>query len=135
MGPENIKVSWGGCMNYDDFFNKYVSLLGKIYKRESDYLEIKTRVHNRAMRQLIALEEELSRNIPMAEKLYFELMKNEDEYIQWHASASCLSLGILVEESLKILDDIIANGDRWMLWHAERTLKIWRGEIRPDQPG
>lgn len=120
-------------MKYSEILNKYVSLLGKIRKSQDDYLKIKTSVHNKAMRQLITLDEELRTDIPMAERIYFTLMENEDEYIQWLAAARCLRLGILVEEALKILDDIIERGDRWMVWHAERTLKIWRGGITPDQ--
>lgn len=120
-------------MRKDDIGGKYVNLLDRIRKRQEDYLTIKTHVHNRAMRQIIELDAELSKDISSAKKIYFELLKSEDEYIQWFSAARCLKLGILVDKSLKILDDIIAHGDRWMVWHAERTLKIWRGEIQPNQ--
>ena len=123
-----------GWTEKDIILEKYLALSSKVYKRREDYLKIKASVHNRAMRQLIALDAELSEKASLAEVVYGELLKNEDEYIQWSAAACCLRLGVLTEESLNVLDNIIASGDQWMTFHAKRTLKIWRGEIDPTQP-
>ena len=83
---------------------------------------------------MIALENELSKDIELAEKVYAELLENDDMYTKLCAAAACLHLNLHIEKSVKILENIVMTGDSMSAISADRNLKIWRGEIGPNDP-
>ena len=87
------------------------------------------------MREMIRLDDELYKDIDLAEKVYAELLEIEDMYIQLTVAARCLNLNLHVESAMKTLEFICVKGEKMHSMYAERTLKIWRGEIGPNDSG
>jgi len=129
-----IKVLWGEHMTKEEYIAKYIDSFSKLCKKPEDYTRCKVKSHNRAMRELIALEDELSQDVELTEEVFSALLENEDSYIQQNIAGRCLSLNLHIKKSVEILERTSENGDRMSAMGAERTLKIWRGELKPDAP-
>jgi len=137
MGFENITNVRGRCMmkDYKYYIDKYLDLLFQTCTKPEDYGKISIRKHNKAIVRLNALQEEICKDNDLAEKIFFELLRNHDITVLLNATACCIHFNLHIEEAVKTLEFIIISGDRWNAEWAERTLKIWRGEIGPDDPG
>ena len=139
MGFKSLKIFWGASMtkNCKYYVDKYLKTLSKICFSPSDYSDPKfsTRVHNRAIDQFNLLEVVIEENLELANEVYSELMEINDIKVKFYASAYCLKLNINVERAEEILEHIRKTGEKWIALYAERNLKIWRGEIDPDDPG
>jgi len=61
-------------------------------------------------------------------------MEIKDFKVQFYAAAHCLELNINTARAEEVLENIIKAGERCAVMDAERNLKIWRGEINPDDP-
>ena len=73
--------------------------------------------------------------MPQLEKEVFaELIKHDDEFIRGNSAGRCLSIGILEDEALLVINDIIAHGSYSNAFLAKIALRIWRGEIEPNKP-
>ena len=118
------------------YVDKFLKTLSKIRLWPSDYENPKltTRAHNRAVDQYNILEIIMKENHELAAKVYLELMEIKDFKVQFYAAANCLELNINTARAEKVLENIIKAGERCAVMFAERNLKIWRGEINPDDP-
>ena len=121
-------------MMKEEYVEKYISLCSMLCKSPDDYNKNKVNNHNKAIRKLITLREELSKNDILSYKVYSILLENADIYIRQSAATECLNLNIHIEKSEQLLEYIIQKGERMASMGAERTLKIWRGEIKPTDP-
>jgi hypothetical protein len=117
----------------EEYIEQYINLCSMLCKEPEDYTKSRVRGHNKAMRELIALDGELSGNAGLLEKAYFELLEDEDIYVQLTVAARCLNLGFHVDRAAEILEFIREKGDGLYCAYAERVLKVWRGEIRGDE--
>lgn len=136
MGSLGVEVFRGECMKNEkeSVVNEILELYEKTIKGPDDNRKIPNRIHNKATRKLIEIEEKL-RTMPQLEKEVFaELIKNDDEFIRENSAARCLLIGILEDEALLVINDIIAHGSYSNAFLAKRVLKIWRGEIDPNKP-
>ena len=133
MGTELLR---GASMKNEkeSVVNEILELYEKTTKGPDDKRKIPTRVHNKATQKLINIKEKL-RTMPQLEKEVFaELIKADDEFIRQSSAARCLLIGILEDEALLVINDIIAHGSYSNAFLAKRVLKIWRGEIDPSKP-
>ena len=138
MGFENITNVRGGCMmkDYKYYVGEFLKTLSKMCLSPDDYENPKltTKVHNRAVDQYRIIKAVLEENHELAEKVYSELMEINDVKVQFYAAAHCLELNINTARAEEILENIERTGEKWAVMFAERNLKIWRGEINPDDP-
>ena len=116
------------------YIEKYVMLCGSLCKVATDYTRAKVKKHNKAMQQLILLEEELSGEIGLAEEVYDSLLNSTDNYVRQSAATDCLRFNIHTERAIAELEYICANGERMAAMGADRILRIWRGELDPSKP-
>ena len=122
--------------DYKYYVEKYIQYRSKMCQSPDDYGIINTRVHNKAVDNLNSLIAEMLKDIDVTKKVYSILLENENSFIQQNSAGECLELTppIHVEKSIEILEHTIQYGEIWEIMGAERTLKIWRGEINPDDP-
>lgn len=128
----------------EEYVEKYIKLWMKQISNPEDYgSETKVKAHNKAARELHLLCEELHKDGFMSEKVYGELIANEDQRIRQSAASACLKLNsdhgyeIHIDKSVRLLESISKQDDGGLNWHAkgaERVLKIWRGELDPRRP-
>lgn len=116
---------------FDDYIKYHSRLCNEM---EDYYSKRKVLVHNKAMRKLIALREEIAADMDAANEVYKLLLSYENMYVQQSAASDCLNLNILVDQSLQILKDRIKNGDRMHSMAAKRVLLIWEGKLDPNSP-
>lgn len=112
----------------------YIKLDSQLCKKKEDYIKEKVAKHNKAMKKLLALKEQIKADKYIAEQVYCLLLCCNDTHVRQSAATDCLSLNIHIEESLQILKDICKNGDRMAAMGAERTLLIWEGKLNPNSP-
>lgn len=116
-------------------FEDYIKYHSKLCNKREDYYSKKNvLIHNKAMRKLIALREEIAADMDTANEVYKLLLSCENIYVQQSAASDCLKLNIHVDQSLQILKDIIENGDRMQSMAAKRMLLIWEGKLDPNSP-
>ena len=118
----------------EQYIEEYIRLSGFLAKKPSDYTKKTTKKHNKAMKQLLLLEKDLSKNLQLATEVYSILLNNEDLYIKQSAATECLDLRICVDQSIEVLEYIRQNGERMASMGADRILRIWRGELDPSKP-
>ena len=135
MGHKSIEIFWGGRMKKEEYIEKILYLNSQLCQKPDDYSKEKVKGHNNAARKLFALENVLANDIEMAKAVYRKLMESEDEFTKSNAAARCLQLKIYTDKALEIIEYRRKHGERWEAMGAERQLKIWRGEIGPDDPG
>ena len=122
-------------MTKEEYVAKYINLCSKLCTKPDDYTKSKITKHNKAMRELIALDDELHKDIPLAEKVYAKLLENKNTHVQLISAARCLNTNLNIDSAVKILEFIRKKGDRMDSMDAERALRVWRGEIKTDEPG
>jgi len=122
-------------MTKEEYIEEIIHLSSQLCQKPDDYTKEKVKVHNKAARKLTALENTLDNDLEMAGEVYAELLDNEDTYIKQRSAAACLHLNLHIKKSVKILEYLRKHGERWETMGAERQLKIWRGEIGPNDPG
>ena len=120
--------------NTNNYVDKYIMLCSQLCKTVEDYTNKKVAKHNRAVKKLIKLKEQMYADDELTEKVYKILLSYEDTHVQQSAATDCLRLNIYTYTSVKILKSIIQNGDRMSAMGAERTLLIWEGKLSPDKP-
>ena len=135
MGYKSDETFWGENMTKDEYIEKIICLRSKLCQKPDDYTKSKVKIHNKAVRELIATENELGKDIDLAEQVYAVLIESEDMYIKQCAATACLFLNIHIKKAVKILEHQIKRGEVWEAMSAERQLKIWRGEISHNDPG
>ena len=131
-------------MTKGKYAEKYIELLMKQISNPRDYgSKTKLKAHNKAATELHRLCTELHKDASMSEKVYGELLANENQRIQQSAASACLALNsdygyeIHIDKSVRILEEISKQDDGGLNWPAqgaERVLKIWRGELDPMRP-
>lgn len=121
-------------MTKNEFIEKIVYLNSQFCKRPDDYTKERVKIHNKAAKKLNVIENALCNDIEMATLVYGELMDSEDNFTRSNAAAWSLELKINTEKAIKVLKNLKKHGDEWEAMGAERLLKIWRGEIGPDDP-
>ena len=136
MGPLGVKVFWGDRMKNDkeSVVNEILELYEKTTKGPDDKRKIPIRVHNKATQKIIEIKENLRATPQLEKEVFAELIKHDDEFVRQNSAARCLLIGILEDEALLTLNDIIAHGSHSNAFLAKRVLKIWRGEIDPSKP-
>jgi len=117
-----------------EYIDRYLDLHSKTCRKPGDYEKISLRKHNKAMRELISLYDEINSDRGLAEEVYSELLQNADMDVQLSAAASCLKLNIHIEDATEILERISKTGHSMAATNAVRVLGVWRGEIDPDKP-
>ena len=137
MGCLAAKTSWGERMigDYNQYVDQYIRLISMTCLKPEDYTKDKVKTNNKVMPKLKALCDEIDTDIELAGKVYSKLMHNEDRAIQLRAAGVCLKLNLHIEKAVEILERLTKTGNPWYSMPAERALKIWRGEIGPDDPG
>ena len=136
MGNLGVKIFWSENMNYNInyYVEKYVLYCSQLCRDEDDYTKEKVKKHNQAMKSLNKLKEEIGIDIQLKNSVYSMLLNNSDIYVQQSAATDCLNNDIHITESLKILKRISNSRDRMASMEAKRILRIWKGEISPDDP-
>jgi len=119
----------------DKYVEKIIELWSKLCQKPDDYTKAKVKINNLAIDELIPLIEELTKDHDLSEKVFEELLENNDPFIRQNAASHCLSLNLHIEKSVKTLKGFLKHGKPWEAMGAERSLKIWRGEIGPNDPG
>ena len=77
---------------------------------KNDYVDkLKVKKHNEAIRKLNKLQNEITQNI--SEDMLNMLLNHEDDRVKINAASFCLHSKILVEQSVLVLKNIIANSD------------------------
>jgi len=122
-------------MTKEEYIEKIIHFNSQLCQKPDDYTKEKVKGHNKAARKLFALENALANDIEMAGEVYRELMENEDKFTKSNAAVRCLQLKIHTDKALEIIEYRRKHGERWEAMGAERQLKIWRGEIGPNDPG
>ena len=117
------------------FITALLETYNKMCKKPEDYYGASClTTHDKAVRKLSAIREELENDHSLAKDVYSELLKNEDEYIRVDAAWRCVELGILEKNALSVVNDTIAHGTHSNAFLAKIVLRIWRGEIEPNKP-
>ena len=122
-------------MTKEEYIEKIIQLSSQLCQKPDDYTKNKVKEHNKAARKLTVLENALANDIEMAKEVFGELLESENMFIKQNAATHCLELSLHIKKSVKILEHICKKGEVWNAMGAERQLKIWRGEIEPDDPG
>ena len=120
--------------NYKEYINKYLNLHSQTCSKPEDYDRISVAKHNKAIVKLNAFQDEICKDQDLAEKVFSELLQNEDITVLLGAAACCVNHNILIEDAEKTLEWIVQTGDYWITGIAERVLGVWCGEIDPDKP-
>ncbi len=118
-----------------EYIDRINHLNARTLQKPSDYAKGNVKKHNKAMQSLIALEDKLKDDLVLAGEVYLELLESTNKLTQSNAAVRCLQLGIHTERALEILEYRRVNGEPWEKMGAERQLKLWRGEIKPHEPG
>ena len=136
MGNLGIAIFWGGNMNTKiaNYADEYIVLCSQLCQKAEDYTKEKVAEHNRAMKKLSKLKNDMYKDLRLTESVYSTLLSNEDAYVQQTAATDCLLLNIHVGTSVKILKKVYRCGDRMSAMGAKRTLLIWEGKLSPDEP-
>ncbi len=121
-------------MTREDAVGRYVELCATLCKAPEDYTPANVKRHNRAVKECIKLEEELGRDAALERDVYLALIENEDDYVRQSAAARCLELGIETKKAVKIIKSFRKSQNPMSASWAERTLKLWRGKIGPNDP-
>lgn len=119
---------------YDDYVEEYLLLCSRLCKTPADYTAEKVKVHNRAMKSLSSLSDEIVADSEVAESVFAVLLRCDDENVKKTAATTCLHIGVQTEEAVRVLETICQSCNRMAAMGAERVLKIWRGEIAANQP-
>lgn len=111
----------------DELAKKYIEkhiqsdLIIESVKMTTDY-----KTNNREAKKLQKLFMELSQNIPLAQKVYKELLQTDIVTTKAISAAECLRLGILQKQALRILRELAARKDIGIIsFEAEMTLNMW----------
>jgi len=121
-------------MTIETYIARYIDLCSKLCFEPEDYTKSKVKRHNLAKRALIALDNELGKDIDLSEKVYSSLLDSREIGVRLVVGIKCLSLNLLTKEATDTLEQICKDGTRMVAMGAERALKIWRGETNPDEP-
>lgn len=121
-------------MTKNEYIEKIIYLSSLCAQRPEDYGKINIKIHNKAARKLTKLEDDLASDIEMAKEVYGELIESDNNFIKKNAAALCLELKIHTDKAVKVFKYFKKHGERWEAMGAERQLKIWRGEIGPNDP-
>ena len=135
MGHKSDEIFGGENMTKDEYIERILHLNSQLCQKPDDYSKEKVKGHNKAARKLTALENILVNDIEMAGEVYGELMESEDKFIKSNAAVRCLQLKIHIDKAIEIFEYLSKHGESWEVMGAERQLKIWRGEISPNDPG
>ena len=111
-----------------EYVEKYLEICSALCKNPDDYTKANVKRHNEAMVELQSFVEELVKDREKAEKVFAELMDNEDIAVQASVCGNCLKYDILTEKAEKRLKKI-SRSKNYHSFGAEMTLKVWRGEI------
>ena len=122
-------------MTKDEYVEKIIYLNSHLCQKPDDYTKEKVAENNKSARKLTKLEKALTKDLEMAEKVYKELMESNNNFTKSNAAAWCLQLNINTDKAIEVFEYLRKYGERWEVMGAERQLKIWRGEIKPDEPG
>jgi len=86
--------------------------------------------NNRIVDKNFKLFKLLKIDLELAKLVYKELLSYDCVITRLTAAGECLSLGIYIEEALRILTEMSNRGDIGIRsFEAELTLKVWRGEV------
>ena len=118
----------------DRFVDEYIHLCSELCKDADEYTKERVRRHNQAMRQLIALKTEISKEADAAPDVYSVLLNHPDPFIQQCAATDCLELNIHVKQSVRLLKRIARSRNKMRAMPAKRTLLIWKGKKDPSAP-
>ncbi len=121
-------------MTREDAVGRYVELCADLCKAPEDYTPTRVKQHNRTMKEIIKLDEELGHDAELAGQVYLDLMEHEDDYVRQSAATRCLELGIETKKAVKIIKSFRRSRNPMSAGWAERTLKLWRGKIGPNDP-
>ena len=122
--------------DYKEYIDKFIALHSNTRWRVEDYgknSKISTRQHNKAMRNLNMLYDEIHKDLDLAAKVYSELLLNENIDIQQCAAAGCLQLNIYITEAEATLERIIKTGHVMASRGSETILQNWRDKINQDK--
>jgi hypothetical protein len=84
--------------------------------------------NNRGAKKLKKIKSNLENNLDLAEQVFAEVMKSENDMARSIAAADALRLNILVEQAIDALKDVAKRSDI-IGFGAETSLKIWHGEF------
>ncbi|MBP3685778.1 MAG: hypothetical protein J6J21_01975 [Clostridia bacterium] len=118
----------------EHYIERYRILSSRLCRTEDDYTEAKVAKHNRAMKELNRLIEEINSDRDIALKVYETLLESTDLQVQQMAATDCLIKNMHIDRSVEILKFISKHGDRMSAMGAQRRLKIWKGEIGENDP-
>lgn len=114
----------------EDIINQYIKQFITLCRKTGNYdNKIGVVRHNRAVKQLEKLHEEVKENKEMAEKIYNKLMNQEEESVRVTAASYCLAMNIKTEKAEEVLKEIIQKGKSPVeRLEAKMTIKIWNDE-------
>jgi len=105
------------------YFDKYIELCLQL----DDYTKEGVKKHNKAMKQLAKLFNEIKENRWLAEELYDRLLSYQDERVRAIASAHCLGMNVHIDKAKKCLENISKTSNEPLSrFSAEMTLRTWK---------
>ena len=107
----------------------------KKFTQRLKHTKRRVKIHNDAVQQFKLLVDEITKDCDLCDSVLAELLQNDDMDIRHSAASLCLKFNIHIVKAEEILEHISKTGHRMASMGAKRALKIWRGEIRPDEPG
>ena len=111
----------------EDIINQYIKQFITLCRKTGNYdNKIGVARHNRAVKQLEKLHEEVKENEEMAKEIYNELMNSEEESVKATAASYCLAMNIKTKKAEEVLKEIIQRGKNPIeRLEAKMTIKIW----------
>jgi hypothetical protein len=86
--------------------------------------------NNRLADKSFRLIKMLRKDLELAKVVYEELLVADCAVTRVNAASECLSLGIYIDEAVRVLTEIANRPDIGIKsFEAELTLRVWRGEV------
>lgn len=107
----------------ENYKKRYLELCSLL----DDYSKTGVKKHNKAMKELAKLFNEVNNNQGIAERLYSELMDFEDERVKSISAAHSLGMNINLikaQDTLKYISQ--KSNEPLSRFNAEMTLKTWK---------
>jgi len=122
-------------MDVQVIVDQYIRLCSQLCQKPSDYTKENVRKHNKAMRELLRLTDKIKRSPEIMGAVFSVLLNQSDAYVRQNAATTCLNMGIHTAKAVGILEQISKSKDRMAAMGAQRTLRIWKGELDANSPG
>ena len=114
------KISQGG--NMEDIKEKYIQYFNEIGEVcLTDY-----RKNNQLYNKAAKLFQNIEHDRELAERLFDELLNNDNPYVRLGVAVHSISLGLHLNRCKRVLKDIKRKCDGYLQLSADMTLETWK---------